>query len=104
MVVAEAYLPIIFAVVFEVCFQTVVSLNNYDTLTAFGTEWPIRDKSWYLVINWPCVIKALSQIGLVGSPVLIFKGPIGAIKFQVKSEELDFNSGFRGHWVSRSLK
>ena len=38
MVVAEAYLPIIFAAVFEVCFQTVMSINNYDTLTAFGTE------------------------------------------------------------------
>ena len=38
MVVAEAYLPIIFAVVFEVCFETVMSINNYNTLTAFGTE------------------------------------------------------------------
>ena len=46
MVVAEAYLPIIFVVVFEVCCETVMSINNYYTLTAFGTEWPIRDKSW----------------------------------------------------------
>ena len=58
---------------------------------------------WSITVNWPCVIKALWQVGLVGSPVLIFKGPIGAIKFPVNCEELDFNSGFRGHWVSRSL-
>ena len=52
MVVAEAYLPIISAAVFEVCFQTDMSINNYDTLTAFGTERPIRVKSWYFCDQW----------------------------------------------------
>ena len=50
------------------------------------------------------LLKPSGRYGLVGSPVLIFKGPIGAIKFPVICEELDFNSGFRGHCISRSLK
>ena len=50
---------------------------------------------WSLTVNWPCVyIKALWQVGLVGSPVLIFMDPTGAIKFLMNCEELDFNSGF----------
>ena len=39
MVDAEAYLPIILVVVFEVCFETVMLINNYNTLTTFGIEW-----------------------------------------------------------------
>ena len=75
-----------------------MSINNYNNLA-------LNDQSGTKAGIWSCVIKALWQIGLVGSPVLIFKGPIGAIKFPVNCEELDyFNSGFRGHWVSRSLK
>ena len=43
-----------------------------------------------LVFNWPFVIKALWQIGLFGSPGLIFKGPTGAIKFEVNLGKVCF--------------
>ena len=83
MVDAEAYLPIIFAVVFEVCFQTVMSINNYNTLTAFGTEWPIRDKSWYFYdqLAMYYLSPLADKAGWKSS--LDFKGPIGAINCEL---------------------
>ena len=66
---------------------------NFGSKFESGTE---AARSWLLVINWPSVTKAPWQKELVGNPGLIFKGPTGAIKLQVKSEELDFYSGFRG--------
>ena len=63
MVVAEAYLPIIFAAVFEVWSETVMSINSWQPLALNGQSGAKAGIWWSIVVSTLPVVSPLTTGG-----------------------------------------